>query len=340
MTKPLKQVSRSIGWFPLCAILVGPFAHDGRAQSSVFPPPSPGARSCSAPGANWLTCMISGGALTLGAASGQASHQVIGTCGSATSFGPCSLGIADLPGTLVTSASSLASTALMTGAGSQGAQTTTTRLSGGVFYPTNDGTTAIQLDKANGSTVVLNVDTTNGRVGIGTASPTSTLTVSSNGGRSAAGTEYPGAPGDRGSGRRTSAAGAAHGVSAGRRGRALGRCHGGLREMGGWPVRRVAAKLAESGAADPRSGWRGMGRARTPAALAELQGGWEMFLQFAMEVGALSCEAKKQLERRSERALAELARRQSKYQAGSDPASHFVALVQAALVGGGRLPEQ
>ena len=59
-----------------------------------------------------------------------------------------------------------------------------------------------------------------------------------------------------------------------------------------------------------------------------------MFLQFAMEVGALSCEAKKQLERRSERALAELARRQSKYQAGSDPASHFVALVQAALVGG------
>ena len=83
-----------------------------------------------------------------------------------------------------------------------------------------------------------------------------------------------------------------------------------------------------------------MGHARTPAALAELQGGWEMFLQFAMEVGALSCEAKKQLERRSERALAELARRQSKYQAGSDPASHFVALVQAALVGGGRLPEQ
>ncbi len=179
MTKPVKQVSRRIVWLALCAIQVGWFAHDVRAQgSSVFPPPSGGATSCTAPGANWLTCTISGGALTLGAASGQASHQVIGTCGSATSFGPCSLGIADLPGTLVTSASSLASTALMTGAGSQGAQTTTTRLSGGVFYPTTDGTTAIQLDKANGSTVVLNVDTTNGRVGIGTASPTSTLTVS------------------------------------------------------------------------------------------------------------------------------------------------------------------
>ena len=78
----------------------------------------------------------------------------------------------------------------------------------------------------------------------------------------------------------------------------------------------------------------GWGHARTPAAWAELQGGWEIFLQFAMEVGALSCAEKKQLGRRSERALAELARRQAKYQTGSDPASHFVALVQAALVGG------
>src|ERR1039457_5362131 len=146
MTKALKQVSRRFVWFPLCAILVGLFAHIGRAQTAVFPPPSPGASSCSATGANWLTCTISGSTLTLGAATGQTSHLVIGTCGSATSFGPCSLGIADLPGTLVTSASSLASTALMTGAGSQGAQTTTTRLSGGVFYPTTDGTTAIQLD--------------------------------------------------------------------------------------------------------------------------------------------------------------------------------------------------
>jgi hypothetical protein len=53
-----------------------------------------------------------------------------------------------------------------------------------------------------------------------------------------------------------------------------------------------------------------------------------------MEIGALSCAEKKQLERRSERALAELARRQAKYQTGSDPASHFVALLQAALAGG------
>src|ERR1035437_5763794 len=178
MTKTLMQVSRRFICFATCAILIGWFAHDGRAQgSSVFPPPSGGATSCSAPGANWLTCTISGGTLTLGAATGQSSHQVIGTCGSATSFDPCSLGIADLPGTLVTSASSLAINGIMSGAGSQASQTTTTRLSGGVFFPTTDSTTAIQLDKANASTVVLNVDTTNGRVGVGTASPTSTFTV-------------------------------------------------------------------------------------------------------------------------------------------------------------------
>lgn len=41
-----------------------------------------------------------------------------------------------------------------------------------------------------------------------------------------------------------------------------------------------------------RQGGGGWGHARTPAALAELQGGWEMFLQFAMEVGALNCAEK------------------------------------------------
>jgi hypothetical protein len=73
-------------------------ARDAKAQfgGNVFPPPSPGASSCSAPGVNWLTCTISGSTLTLGAAAGQTSHQVIGTCGSATSFGPCRPACADL----------------------------------------------------------------------------------------------------------------------------------------------------------------------------------------------------------------------------------------------------
>src|ERR1022692_1896913 len=98
MTNTLMQVSRRFIWFAACAILIGWFAHDGRAQgSNVFPPPSGGATSCSAPGANRLTCNISGSTLTLGAATGQTSHQVIGTCGTATSFAPCSLVAGDLP---------------------------------------------------------------------------------------------------------------------------------------------------------------------------------------------------------------------------------------------------
>ena len=97
MTRRLKQVSRRAVFFPLCAILVGWFPEDGRAQSSVFPPLAPGATSCTAAGANWLTCSISGATLTLGAATGQTSHRVIGTCGTATSFGPCSLVAGDLP---------------------------------------------------------------------------------------------------------------------------------------------------------------------------------------------------------------------------------------------------
>ena len=38
MTKPLKHVSRHIVWLALCAMLVGLFAHDGRAQTADLPP--------------------------------------------------------------------------------------------------------------------------------------------------------------------------------------------------------------------------------------------------------------------------------------------------------------
>lgn len=62
-----------------------------------IPPGGGGVTSCATPGANWLTCAISSGTLTLGVATGQTSHQVIGTCGSATSFSPCSLVAGDLP---------------------------------------------------------------------------------------------------------------------------------------------------------------------------------------------------------------------------------------------------
>ncbi len=72
------------------------------AQCCVFPPPlSASTIRCSAAGANWLTCSITSPAtaptVTLGMAAGQTSHQVSGTCGSATSFAPCSLTSAELP---------------------------------------------------------------------------------------------------------------------------------------------------------------------------------------------------------------------------------------------------
>jgi len=171
-----KRIRRYITRFAVCGALIAGLAQAGRAQTASFPPPAGGATSCSATGANWLTCSISGATLTLGAANGQAPHEVLMT-GTGASFGPGTLGIADLPSTVVTSAGSLTGNGIMTGAGSQGAQTATTKLSGGVFFPTADTTTAIQFDKANGTSNVLDIDTTDGYVGVGTASPSNTFHV-------------------------------------------------------------------------------------------------------------------------------------------------------------------
>jgi hypothetical protein len=74
--------------------------------------------------------------------------------------------------------------------------------------------------------------------------------------------------------------------------------------------------------------------ARLPTTLAELQSGWEIFLDFALEVGAIGKREKQELEDRSQRALAELADRQAKYQLAADPASLFVCLLKAALAQG------
>ena len=45
------------------------------------------------------------------------------------------------------------------------------------IYPNADSTTAIQFNKANGTTNVLNIDTTNGNVGIGTTNPGGALEI-------------------------------------------------------------------------------------------------------------------------------------------------------------------
>jgi hypothetical protein len=46
-----------------------------------------------------------------------------------------------------------------------------------IIYPSADSTTAVQIRKADGTTSILNVDTTNNRVGIGTTTPSEKLDV-------------------------------------------------------------------------------------------------------------------------------------------------------------------
>jgi len=65
----------------------------------------------------------------------------------------------------------------------------------------------------------------------------------------------------------------------------------------------------------------GAGRAihaRLPAALAELQSGWELFLEFALEVGAIGRAEQEELEQRSQRAFAQLCALQATYQQPRD----------------------
>jgi len=79
---------------------------------------------------------------------------------------------------------------------------------------------------------------------------------------------------------------------------------------------------------------RGAVHARLPAALAELQSAWEIWLRFALEVGAINRDEQTELERRSQTALGEVALLQAAYHYASDPALRFVALLRVALAGG------
>jgi hypothetical protein len=73
---------------------------------------------------------------------------------------------------------------------------------------------------------------------------------------------------------------------------------------------------------------------RLPTTLAELQGGWEIWLQFALEARAISRAEQADLQQRGESALAELAALQVQYHQASDPALRFVTLLRAALAAG------
>jgi hypothetical protein len=78
----------------------------------------------------------------------------------------------------------------------------------------------------------------------------------------------------------------------------------------------------------------GRGRAvhaRLPGALAELQSGFELWLEFALETGVISTAGRMELEQRCQGAFQELAALQACYHQASDPGMRFVNLLKAAL---------
>jgi hypothetical protein len=91
----------------------------------------------------------------------------------------------------------------------------------------------------------------------------------------------------------------------------------------------------------------GAAHARLPSAAAALQSSFEIFLEFAIEIGAIGNPEREELAQRSVRALNELIARQANYQHAGDPASRFMNLLRTGLSAGqahladrtGRAPE-
>jgi hypothetical protein len=88
--------------------------------------------------------------------------------------------------------------------------------------------------------------------------------------------------------------------------------------------------------------------ARLPSAAAALAASFEIFLEFAEEIGAIGHAERVELAQRSVRALNELIARQPNYQHASDPAARFMNLLRTALTSGcahvadrrGKAPEE
>lgn len=107
------------------------------ASAQVFPPVTNAGTvtgaSCSTAAAGFLACQVNtpttNPAIVLSYATGQTAHQVMGTCGSATSFAPCALGLTDLPAGLGLTASPL----------SQFAATTSAQIAGVISDETGTG---------------------------------------------------------------------------------------------------------------------------------------------------------------------------------------------------------
>jgi hypothetical protein len=81
-------------------------------------------------------------------------------------------------------------------------------------------------------------------------------------------------------------------------------------------------------------GYGGAAHHRLPTAVAELQSGWEIWLEFARQTGTIGTAEHQELVQKGILALGELAVRQAAYQQDSDPATRFLVLLRAALAGG------
>ena len=108
--------------------------------------------------------------------------------------------------------------------------------------------------------------------------------------------------------------------------------------------RRLQTRMVEIRSASHRNAV----HARLPSAISELRVGWELFLDFSLEAGAITKEEQVNLAERSERAFLELELTQIPYHHASDPTLRFLSLLRGALIGGrahvrdrfGRPPER
>jgi hypothetical protein len=74
--------------------------------------------------------------------------------------------------------------------------------------------------------------------------------------------------------------------------------------------------------------------ARLPDMMAQLQSAWEMWLEFALDVGAITESEQRALLLRGRKALQEVAGLQAAYHQASDPTRRFLSLLKAALANG------
>jgi hypothetical protein len=92
----------------------------------------------------------------------------------------------------------------------------------------------------------------------------------------------------------------------------------------------IGRKVAELRAKAPHNA----AHARTPEIIAELQAGFEVYLEFAQECRAITRVEREHLAGRCWKALGEAAAMQAKHQAATEPTARFLNLLRGCLASG------